>query len=200
VHGANRLGTNSLTDLIVFGRLSGMDMAEYCKGADWLPLPDDPAGEVAAEIERIRTASGKRKAYEIRNELQHLMMDHVSVFRTAEGIQKAIDGVRELKHQFATDLAIDDRGKRFNTDMLEAWELGCLLDIAEVTAASALARQESRGAHSREDFPKRDDESWLVHTLAYPEADGGIRLDHSKAVDLSLAEKDDRFKPKERVY
>ena len=200
VHGANRLGTNSLTDLIVFGRLSGIHMVDYCQGVDFLPLPDDPAGEVAAEMERIRHASGTRKAYEIRSALQHLMMDHVGVFRTAEGIQQAIDGVRELKQQYKTDLAIDDRGQRFNTDMLEAWELGCLLDLAEVTAVSALARTESRGAHSREDFPKRDDANWMVHTLAYLEDNGDIRLDHSKAVDLSLAEKDERFKPKERVY
>ena len=127
------------------------------------------------------------------------MMDHVSVFRTADGIQQAIDSVRELKRQFATDLLIDDRGQRYNTDMLEAWELGCLLDLAEVTAVSALARTESRGAHSREDFPKRDDENWLVHTLAF-QSEGEVRLDHSKKVDLSLAEKDERFKPKERVY
>ena len=199
VHGANRLGTNSLTDLIVFGRLAGKHMVEYCQGADKPPLPDDPAGDVSAELERIRTANGKRKPYEIRTELQHLMMDHVSVFRTADGIQQAIDSVRELKRQFATDLLIDDRGQRYNTDMLEAWELGCLLDLAEVTAVSALARTESRGAHSREDFPKRDDENWLVHTLAFPD-EGEVRLDHSKKVDLSLAEKDERFKPKERVY
>jgi succinate dehydrogenase / fumarate reductase flavoprotein subunit len=122
------------------------------------------------------------------------------VFRTAEGIQAAIDTLRRLKDQFRHDLAIDDRGKRFNSDLTEAWELGCLLDIAEVTAVSALARQESRGAHSREDFPKRDDEKWLVHTLAYPTPDGGIRLTHDKPVNLSLAEQDPKFKPKERVY
>lgn len=199
VHGANRLGTNSLTDLIVFGRLAGMHMVEYCKGADMPPLPSDPAGEINAELDRIRNAKGKRKPYEIRSEMQHVMMDHVSVFRTADGIQQAIDTVRELKRQYQTDLTIDDRGQRFNTDLLEAWELGCLLDLAEVTAVSALARTESRGAHSREDYPKRDDENWLVHTLAYREGED-IRLDHSKKVDLSLAEKDDRFKPKERVY
>jgi len=128
------------------------------------------------------------------------MMNHVGVFRTAEGMQAALDTVRRLKEQYRTNLVIDDRGKRFNSDLLEAWELGCLLDIAEVTAVSALAREESRGAHSREDFPKRDDEKWLVHTLAYPTPEGDVRLNHNKPVDLSLAEKDERFKPKERVY
>src|SRR5690606_17291947 len=122
VHGANRLGTNSLTDLIVFGRLAGMHMVEYCKGADMPPLPSDPAGEINAELDRIRNAKGKRKPYEIRSEMQHVMMDHVSVFRTADGIQQAIDTVRELKRQYQTDLTIDDRGQRFNTDLLEAWE------------------------------------------------------------------------------
>ncbi|MBN1966429.1 MAG: succinate dehydrogenase flavoprotein subunit [Anaerolineae bacterium] len=200
VHGANRLGTNSLTDLIVFGRRTGKHMAEFCQGADFTPLPDNPAGEVAAEMERIRNANGTRKPFQIRAEMQDVMMTHVGVFRSAEGIQEAIDTVRRLKEQYRADLVIDDRGKRFNSDLMEAWELGCLLDIAEATAVSALAREESRGAHSREDFPKRDDAKWLVHTLAYLAEDGSIRLDHSKPVDMSLAEKDDRFKPKERVY
>lgn len=200
VHGANRLGTNSLTDLIVFGRAAGKHMADYCAGTDFPPLPADAGREAEAEIERIRNSRGKHKPYVIRSAMQHIMMEHVSVFRTAEGMQEALDKVRELKEQWRTDLVIDDHGKRFNSDLLEAWELGCLLDIAEVTTISALAREESRGAHSREDFPKRDDERWLVHTLAYLEDDGDVRLNHDKPVDLSLAEKDPRFKPKERVY
>ncbi|HML21786.1 MAG TPA: succinate dehydrogenase flavoprotein subunit [Aggregatilinea sp.] len=200
VHGANRLGTNSLTDLIVFGRAAGKHMADYCKNVDFEPLPADAGHEAGAELERIRQSSGSRKPYQIRSEMQQIMMDHVSVFRTAEGIQEAIDKVRTLKAEWQNDLAIDDRGKRFNSDLLEAWELGCMLDIAEVTAVSALAREESRGAHSREDFPKRNDEKWMVHTLAYPTDDGGIRLNHDKKVDMTLAEKDPRFKPKERVY
>ena len=200
VHGANRLGTNSLTDLIVFGRRAGRHMAEYCQGAQFVPLPSNPAGEVEAELERLRHASGTSKPYQLRAEMQAVRMNHVGVFRTGEGIQTAIDTVRRLKEQYRNNLGIDDRGSRFNTDLLEAWELGCLLDIAEVTAVSALARQESRGGHSREDFPKRDDEHWLVHTLAYGTADDDIRLNHEKKVDMCLAEKDPRFKPKERVY
>jgi succinate dehydrogenase / fumarate reductase flavoprotein subunit len=200
VHGANRLGTNSLTDLIVFGRRAGKHIAEYCQGAEFLKLPDNPAGEIESELERIRTADGSHKPYQIRREMQESMMEHVGVFRTAEGMQTAVETLRRLKEQFRIDLSIDDRGKRFNSDLLEAWELGCLLDIAEVTAASALAREESRGAHSREDFPKRDDEQWLAHTLAYRADDGTVELNHDKPVDLSLADQDDRFKPKERVY
>jgi succinate dehydrogenase / fumarate reductase flavoprotein subunit len=175
-------------------------MAEYCKGAAMPPLPGNPTGQIEAELERIRTANGKVKPYQIRAELQQVMMKHVGVFRTADGIQEAIQAVHRLQEQYRHDLEIDDRGKRFNTDLFEAWELGSLLDLAEVTAVSALARQESRGAHSREDFPNRDDQQWLVHTLAYREADGSIRLAHNKPVDLSLAAKDDKFKPKERVY
>ncbi|HEX3050530.1 MAG TPA: succinate dehydrogenase flavoprotein subunit [Aggregatilineaceae bacterium] len=200
VHGANRLGTNSLTDLIVFGRRAGKHIAEYCQGVDFASLPNHPEAEAQAELERIRTSNGKTKSYQIRSEMQQVMMDDVGVFRTAEGIQKAIDTVRHLKDQFKNDLAIDDRGTQFNSDMLEAWELGCLLDIAEITAVCALARQESRGAHSREDFPKRDDEKWMVHTLAFPTPDGSIRLTHDKPVDTSLAQKDPKFLPKERVY
>lgn len=200
VHGANRLGTNSLTDLIVFGRRAGRHMAEYCAGTDFAPLPGDPAGEVAAELERIRRADGRVKPYQLRVEMQKVMMKHVGVFRTAEGIQEAIETICRLKDQYRHHLGIDDRGKRFNTDLFEAWELGCLLDIAEVTALSAMARTESRGAHSREDFPQRDDEHWLVHTLAFRAEDGSVTLTHEKPVDLSLAEKDERFRPKERVY
>ncbi len=200
VHGANRLGTNSLTDLIVFGRRAGKHMAEYCQGADFVALPENPAGEIQEELERLRKADGTRKPYQIREEMRQVMMKHVSVFRTAEGMQEAVETIRRLKDEYANNLHIDDRGKRFNTDLFEAWELGCLLDIAEVTAVSALAREESRGAHSRDDFPKRNDEKWMVHTLAYRAADGGVELNHKKPVDMSLAEKDEKFKPKERVY
>jgi succinate dehydrogenase / fumarate reductase flavoprotein subunit len=200
VHGANRLGTNSLTDLIVFGRRAGKHIAEYCQGVDYTPLPADPAGEINAEIERLRAANGKRRPSDLRIEMRRIMMKHVGVFRTAEGMQTALETVRRLKDEYRNDLAVDDRGHRFNTDLLEAWELGALLDIAEVTTVGALAREESRGAHSREDFPKRNDEKWMVHTLAYRTDDGGVKLNHDKKVDMSLAEKDERFKPKERVY
>ncbi|MBZ0320918.1 MAG: succinate dehydrogenase flavoprotein subunit [Anaerolineae bacterium] len=194
VHGANRLGTNSLTDLIVFGRKAGKAMADYARQADFVPLPTNPAGKIIAEIERIRKSSGKTKPYMIRQEMQKVMMDHVSVFREAPGLQKALDTVRELKSRYQDDLAVDDRGMRFNTDLLEAWELGCMLDLAEITTLSAMERKESRGGHSREDYPKRDDVNFLVHTMAYPEK-GGIRIAHDRAVDLSLG-----YQPAERVY
>ncbi len=194
VHGANRLGTNSLTDLIVFGRIAGRKAAEYARGADLPPLPAEPAAEAQAALDRIRTGKGTVRPGHIRRRLQELMMDHVGVFRTAEGMQQALEAIRQLQEDFRKNLVIDDHGQRYNTDLLEAWELGALLDIAEVTTASALNRTESRGAHSRDDFPERDDESWLVHTFAFRQ-DGEIRLDCSRPVDLSLG-----YQPKERVY
>lgn len=194
VHGANRLGTNSLTDLIVFGRKAGNQMAEYCKQADFVALPSDPAGKVKAELERIRTSSGKTKPYTLRKRMRDIMMSNVGVFRGEALMQEALDTVRELRESFQNDLSIDDRGHRFNTDLLEAWELGCLLEMAEVTTVSALNRKESRGAHSREDFPNRDDENYLAHTMAYPK-DGEIDIQYDRPVDLSLG-----HEPKERVY
>jgi succinate dehydrogenase / fumarate reductase flavoprotein subunit len=192
VHGANRLGTNSLVDLVVFGRRGGQQIARYCQDADFVDLPDAPAQEVEAELARLRSADGQTRTAELRKAMQDLMSKHVGVFRTAEGMQKAVDGIRELKERYRTDLKIDDRGQIFNHDLLEAWELGSLLDIAEVTAVSALARIESRGGHSREDFPKRNDADWLKHTIATLK-DGHIALTYK---DVVLG----RYQPKERVY
>jgi succinate dehydrogenase / fumarate reductase, flavoprotein subunit len=206
-HGANRLGTNSLVDLVVFGRRGGMKMAEYVNGADWPALPDDAAGEIQAEFDRLRKASGKTKPYQLRDAMQETMMNNVGVFRLEEGMQQTTSELHEMRERYYTDLAIDDRGMKFNTDILEAWELGCLLDLADVTTASALCRTESRGAHSREDFKDRDDEKWLAHTLAtltsgapYSKDAPVYDLNYDKKVDLSLAAEDERFKPKERTY
>ena len=204
-HGANRLGTNSLVDLIVFGRRGGMKMAEFVKEADFVPLPDNPAGETRAEFERIQNSKGKTRPGELRHTMQEVMMDTVGVFREETVMQEGLDKVRELRERYRTDLVIDDNSLRFNSDLLEAWELGCMLDLAESTAVSALNRKESRGAHSREDFKKRDDKNYLVHTLVYrknddPYGDSELALNMKKKVDQSLAEKDERFEPKERVY
>lgn len=205
-HGANRLGTNSLVDLIVFGRRGGMKIAEYVKGADYVPLPDDAGREVEAEFKRLRASRGKTKPYQIRDAMQKMMMDKVGVFRHEKTMTEAVGELRDLREQYMTDLAIDDQGNRFNTDLMEAWELGCMLDLAEVTALSALNRKESRGGHSREDFQKRDDETYLVHTLVHRDcpdfqcATPEYRINMDKKVDMSLAEEDPRFMPKERVY
>ena len=192
VHGANRLGTNSLVDLVVFGRRAGKHAADYCKNADWVPLPADAGHEIESELKRIREANGKTRPDVLRHKMQTTMMDMVGVFREASALEKAISTVRELQETYRKDLTIDDRGSRYNTDLLEAWEVGCQLDLAEVTAVSALARQESRGGHSREDFPKRDDANWLKHTLAH-QAGGRITLDYKPVVIT-------KYQPKERVY
>lgn len=205
-HGANRLGTNSLVDLVVFGRRGGIKIAEFVKDADFVPLPKDPAGEVVAEFKRIRTSKGKSRPYELRAKMQQVMMDNVGVFRVEAGMQQAVEEVRELRERFLTDLYIDDMGQQFNTDLLETWELGAMLDLAETTAISALERRESRGAHSRDDYQKRDDENYMVHTLVYredapmAESQPKFRLNMDKKVNMSLADKDERFMPKERTY
>jgi len=206
-HGANRLGTNSLVDLIVFGRRGGLKIADYVPRADFIPLPENPAGEIMAEFDRLRKSSGKTKPYEIRKKMQESMMLNVGVFRTEKDMTQGAVDLHELRERYNNDLTIEDRGHQFNTDLMEAWELGCLLDLADVTTASAQCRTESRGGHSREDFEDRNDEQWLVHTLAYRKNDQlygkqhpAYEMNFDKKVDLSLAETDERFKPKARTY
>jgi succinate dehydrogenase / fumarate reductase flavoprotein subunit len=195
VHGANRLGTNSLVDILVFGRRSGRDIARYLGESDWPDLPPNPAERSRAWVERLRPSTngnGGDSVANIRDELQKLMMAGASVFRTRENLAKARDGVRALQERYQR-VQIQDRGTVFNTDLVEGIELGFLLDVAEVTAASALEREESRGAHYREDFPKRDDANWLKHTLAYREGDSAISYRY-KPVTIT------RFQPQERKY
>ncbi|HSG16878.1 MAG TPA: succinate dehydrogenase flavoprotein subunit [Anaerolineae bacterium] len=191
VHGANRLGTNSLVDLVVFGRRAGRNIAEYCRQSELQPLPDDPAAQIIAEFERIRNGSGGAQPYKMRAAMQATMTANVGVFRTEKTLSKGVDEMRALRTQFE-HIEIDDKGHQFNTDILEAWELGCLLELAEVTAISALARQESRGAHARDDFTERNDDEWLKHTFFFRDGDS-YRLEY-KPVTLG------RYEPKPRVY
>ncbi|MFZ5919056.1 MAG: succinate dehydrogenase flavoprotein subunit [Chloroflexota bacterium] len=191
VHGANRLGTNSLVDIVVFGRRAGVHMAQHIASSDFLPLPADADGPIRAEIQHLLNHTGTESVADIRHELQQVMMDKVGVFREEKLMHEAVDKVRELKQRYRR-VALQDKGKVFNTELLAALELGYLLDLAEVTAASALARRESRGAHSREDYPERDDANWLVHTLAYQTANG-VELKY-KPVSIT------RFEPKPRTY
>ncbi len=193
VHGANRLGTNSLTDLVVYGRRGGIKMAEYAKSAEFVPLPENPTASIEAAFNRIREARGKTRPAVLREEMQNVMTKYVGVFREEKGMAQAVEDVRKLKERFESEISIDNEGKQYNYDLLEAWELSCLLDMAEVTAVSALARQESRGAHSRDDFEKRDDAKFLAHTMATLKEDGEIELTY-KPVMI------DRYEPKERVY
>jgi succinate dehydrogenase / fumarate reductase flavoprotein subunit len=191
VHGANRLGTNSLVDLVVFGRRAGLHMADYCRQTDLVALPLYPAREAKAEFERLRSNRSGHRPFEIRVGMQKTMTANVGVFRTADTLNQALSDLNRLRADFST-CEVQDKGKRFNTDLMEAWELGCLLELAEVTATSALARTESRGGHARDDYPDRDDQSWLRHTLCYRDRDG-YRLEY-KPVTLG------RHEPKKRVY
>ena len=212
VHGANRLGTNSLVDLVVFGRRGGMKVAEYVKTADWVALPDDAGNEIRAEFDRIRGGSGSSRPGELRHLMQQTMMDNVGVFRSEETLQQGIDDLAELRDRFHKDLQIDDKSRVFNTDLMEAWELGCLLDLADVTARAAFERKESRGAHSREDFKARDDENWMAHSLVSMSGEMSaphFELNFDRKVDLSLWEEEiaqglpedqQKFRPIERVY
>ncbi|HEX8938994.1 MAG TPA: succinate dehydrogenase flavoprotein subunit [Candidatus Limnocylindrales bacterium] len=191
VHGANRLGTNSLVDLLVFGRRAGRRMLRYVRQTE-LPAPQ-PGAElpVRAEIEAIRERDGGESVARLRRELQDAMMDDCGVFRTAEMLTTAVAKVTELRERYGR-VGIADKGCVFNTELLEARELGYLLDCAETTAVAALARTESRGAHSREDFPERNDADWLKHSLAYT-GPGRPALRY-KPVDIT------RFEPKPRTY
>ncbi|MEU0003064.1 succinate dehydrogenase flavoprotein subunit [Streptomyces sp. NPDC006314] len=196
VHGANRLGTNSLLDINVFGRRAGIAAAEYAHKADYVELPEAPESFVVEQIERLRNSTGNERVATLRRELQETMDANVMVFRTEQTIKTAVEKIAELRERYK-NVAIQDKGKRFNTDLLEAIELGNLLDLAEVMAVSALARKESRGGHYREDYPNRDDVNFMRHTMAYREvgADGSetVRLDYKPVVQT-------RYQPMERKY
>jgi succinate dehydrogenase / fumarate reductase flavoprotein subunit len=191
VHGANRLGTNSLVDLVVFGRRGGKHMAEYCKQAAFRPINKDSAAkEGAAQLDRIRNSNGNERPSTIRKEMQAMMDEKVGVYRTGSGLEEALDKIHELQARYKR-IRIEDKGYKWNTDLMEAWELGALLDLAEVTAFAALARTESRGSHYREDYPQRDDVNFLKHSLVWK--NGSLTVKY-KPVRIT------RIPPQERKY
>ncbi|HVE76113.1 MAG TPA: FAD-binding protein, partial [Actinomycetota bacterium] len=192
VHGANRLGTNSLLDIVVFGRRGGISMAEYANGVDFAPLPDHPEADVEARIKQLLERPKGERVAPMRAQLQAEMMDKCGVVRTDETLAAALSVVEELKERYAT-ASVDDKTPIYNTDLLEAIEFGFLLDLAEVTAVAAKARTESRGGHWRDDFPFRDDGFWLKHSLAYRGDDGSIELKY-KPVTIT------KYMPMERKY
>jgi succinate dehydrogenase / fumarate reductase flavoprotein subunit len=193
VHGANRLGTNSLLDILVFGRRAGIAMAEEVRGAGE-PEPDPGAeASVSDAIEELLARSDGERPAVIRQELQETMFAKCSVYRSATQLGEASDEVDALRTR-ARQLVVQDKSRRYNTDLGEALELGFLLDCAEATVASAVARTESRGAHAREDHPDRDDVNWLKHTFAFRWSDGAPpRLAYRPATIT-------RFEPKPRTY
>jgi len=191
VHGANRLGTNSLLDLVVFGKHAGIKAAEYAKGVEFEALPANADGEARSQFETIRNATGEENAFDIANEMKKVMFDQVGIYRNQKDMQSALDKIHELQERYK-HVSMTDTGRVFNTELLNNWELGNLLDVAEVVTVSALNRTESRGGHSREDFPKRDDTNWLKHTLIRRK-NGKLEIDY-KPVTIT------KYQPKERVY
>ncbi|MBZ5515704.1 MAG: succinate dehydrogenase flavoprotein subunit [Acidobacteriia bacterium] len=191
VHGANRLGTNSLVDILVYGRRGARHAASFIKENDWAPLPERADDRAREQVSRLMPANGKERVGAIRDALQDEMMEKAAVFRDAQTLRAMRETLQELRDRYAR-IKIEDRGTKYNTELLEAIELGNLLDLSEVLVESALGRQESRGAHWREDFPQRDDINWLKHTLAYKTANG-IEF-RFKPVTIT------RFQPMERKY
>jgi succinate dehydrogenase / fumarate reductase, flavoprotein subunit len=191
IHGANRLGTNSLVDLVVFGRRAGEDIVRYVAQKSLQALPSDAESVVAAEVDALLGSAGSEKQGEIRGEMQRLMTKQVSVFRDKQGLMDALDKIQQLRRRFR-NLGFSYRGKRFNYELEEAFELGNMLQAAEVIVYSALQREESRGAHFRSDYPERDDAAWLKHTLVSA-SQQGLQVDY-KPVVVS------RFVPKARSY
>ena len=191
VHGANRLGTNSLLDLVVFGRRAGRHICDYVKDVDFPPVGEDVADKAGRWISQLTDGQSGPHGGNIIEEMQTVMMEKVGIYRKEQDMLAAVDQIQNLLERYQK-VRVQDTGRAFNTDLLELIELRNLLDLSLLTAATALNRQESRGAHSREDFPDRDDDNWLKHSLAYLE-DDAVRIDYKK-VDTSI------WKPKPRTY
>ena len=191
IHGANRLGCNSLLDLLVFGRRSGIAMKEDIVRIDRSSLSEEPLRMAQERIARLRDGKGKERADPLRQSMQSLMMEYGSVFRDQEGLKKGLEEIRALKDRYQ-EILISDKGKIFNYELMETIELGHALDLSEVILSSALHRKESRGAHFRMDFPERDDQNFLKHTFVYKTPEG-LEVKY-KPVTIT------RFQPQARVY
>ena len=195
VHGANRLGTNSLLDINVFGRRAGIAAAEYANGVSHTELPESPSTMVEDWMAQVLSEHGDERVADIRIELQASMDNNASVYRNEDSLKQALTDVHGLKERYAR-ITVQDKGKRYNTDLLEAVELGFLLELAEITVVGALARKETRGGHAREDYQTRDDVNFMRHTMAYKDGEGllaDIRLDYKPVVQT-------RYEPMERKY
>ncbi len=200
VHGANRLGSNSLLDLVVFGRAAAIRCAEWIKPRQsHKPLAKDACEESLARFDKLRNANGSHKTADVRLAMQKTMQNHASVFRTGPVLQEGVGQLKEVFNQFA-DVRVSDRSLIWNTDLVETIELQNLLGQAMVTISSALNRQESRGGHAREDFPNRDDENWLKHTLVWLDHNHQLTIDYRPVHLYTLSDEVDTIAPKPRVY
>ena len=192
VHGANRLGTNSLLDIVVFGRRGGAHMAEFAATAHAPSIPDDAVETSLQMLDAFLTRDRLESPADIRRDLQHMMFGEAFVVRTEESLSRAQETLANLRDRY-DQLGVQDKSSIYNTDLMETVELGFLLDCAETLVAAARDRTETRGAHYREDYPLRDDANWLRHSLAYHKDGGGVRLDY-KPVQMGP------YIPMERKY
>ena len=200
VHGANRLGSNSLLDLIVFGRAAALRAKETIDPEAPIPSISADAGEATiARLDALRNSTGSRRTSEIRLEMQRTMQAHCAVFRTGESMDEGVKKMAATAASFA-DVGIEDRGLIWNTDLIETLELENLLTQAVVTMESAANRDESRGAHARDDIPDRDDENWMKHTLAWCDDNDKTTIDYRPVHDYTMTDDVEYIKPKPRVY
>ncbi|MDG2107633.1 MAG: FAD-binding protein, partial [Woeseiaceae bacterium] len=200
VHGANRLGSNSLLDLVIFGRAAArFCVEEMTIGSPHADFAVDAGQNSVARIDKLRYADGSRSTAEIRLEMQKVMQSYAAVFRTGESLEKGVELLRETFASFA-DVKVSDRSLIWNTDLVETMELENLLLNASATMESAANRLESRGAHAREDFPDRDDANWMKHTLSWIDSSGKVSFDYRPVHEKTLTDEVAYVEPKARVY